>query len=512
MYLNTTQQNIEKAHIQQILSGYYNLNFVRAIMEISQNVQAPIGLATNAVLAAMSATLDGTINVRPPYLQNDTNRANPVSLYLVAIANSGDRKSEVERHAMQGIRNFEQAQQATYKLATEEYEAKQEAWDLEKKRLLKASLKDSTIDVGSRLIELNQRKPHRPKEYKKVFVDVTIEGLLTSMRDNDSVALISSEASSILSGRAMADTSKFNDLWSGTPIRVERKTTDSLELSNKRLTISAMLQPERMEHFLTTRGTEARGAGFLARALIIKPTSIVGSRFEPYSITWVNRDLFNQKVEQLLAFNKQHFSQPNAKPLVMEFSKEATQRFKEISSLIETQSQYGYYQHATDHASKLADNISRVAALIQFFEDGTTIITYNTLELAIRLCYNLYSPQFISIFSPQSDTSSSGLWAWLWGKFIAQQMNLQPMVIRKTEIMKNGPATTRKKSRLDPALQQLMLSQLIYQYIGADRKEYIRPVMLQDGISIAPQIILPMQYIQTPLQGLYPQSASLIQH
>lgn len=74
----------------------------------------------------------------------------------------------------------------------------------------------------------------------------------------------------------------------------------------------------------------------------------------------------------------------------------------------------GRFDKAGDHASKLADNILRVSALLHMFERGEGDITLETLEAATNICFYC-SDHFIQLFvpPPQELRDATDLNAWL---------------------------------------------------------------------------------------------------
>lgn len=76
-----------------------------AINEAEINIQAPRGLVINSALTAISIALQGLIDASKPNAQRV-----PVSLMLLAIANSGERKSTAESVFLKPIREFQSRQ------------------------------------------------------------------------------------------------------------------------------------------------------------------------------------------------------------------------------------------------------------------------------------------------------------------------------------------------------------------------------------------------------------------
>ena len=73
-----------------------------AVNEAVVNIQAPRAIILNAVLTAISTALQGLVDVQKP-----NGQVTPCSLMLLAIANSGERKSTVENAFLQPFRDFQ---------------------------------------------------------------------------------------------------------------------------------------------------------------------------------------------------------------------------------------------------------------------------------------------------------------------------------------------------------------------------------------------------------------------
>ncbi len=81
-----------------------------AINEVKTNTQAPVELVLMTALAALSISCQNLIDVQLP-IGNTV----PTSLMLFLVADSGERKSTVEKKLFASIREFEQAQFDLYK-------------------------------------------------------------------------------------------------------------------------------------------------------------------------------------------------------------------------------------------------------------------------------------------------------------------------------------------------------------------------------------------------------------
>jgi len=152
---------------------------------------------------------------------------------------------------------------------------------------------------------------------------------------------------------------------------------------------------------------------------------------------------------------------PSAKKQVIQFSPEAANRWLDIFNTIEGEIRYnGHFFDAGDHATKLADNIARVAAILHFFEGAEEKITLPTLEAAIQICL-WYSKEFMRLFVPpppipQEQLDVEELGGWLWN-----QRNIKGRYIRKNHVRQHAPNKLRQKNRLNLALDVLAMNRVI---------------------------------------------------
>lgn len=73
-----------------------------AVREVQAFVQAPMALVAASALSALSAAAQGLVNVR-----RDAQLLGPVSLYLLAVADSGERKSTCDAIFGRALRRWE---------------------------------------------------------------------------------------------------------------------------------------------------------------------------------------------------------------------------------------------------------------------------------------------------------------------------------------------------------------------------------------------------------------------
>ncbi len=215
-----------------------------------------------------------------------------------------------------------------------------------------------------------------------------------------------------------------------------------------------MVQPSLLEKFVEGRGEEARGSGLLARCLVVRPESTQGTRFaDGQPITTHALDDYNDRIKEILADFALRLLGEASSRRVVTFTPEAKSYLLAISNGIEQQINCGgrFYGRG-DHASKLTDNITRVAALIHCFEHGYEApIDTPILNLAISVCF-MCSDHFANVFriEPEMVMDSRLLEQW----FIIPN-SAGKRYLRKNHIQQFGPHRIRSKSRLTAALENL---------------------------------------------------------
>lgn len=431
------------------------------IDETQNNIQAPRPLILNAALTAVSLAQQGLIDVRKP-----NGQVVPTSLMLLAIANSGERKSSAESVFLKPIRTFQANQKVEYQTRLKKWRAEHEIWKIKRKAILKkvakaASEGQSDPEEEQRLIAHDCEEPKKPREFKLLYEDSTSEALFYGLYQHlPTAGLTSSEGAGILSGAALNDLSKQNAIWSGDSITVDRKSQPSFELTDARLTVSLMVQEPAFRQYLQKHGEVARGSGLWARFLVCQPMSTQGSRFVGNGTqSWAHEEKFAERLTSLLQENVILLDEPARKKQVVGFTSEASERWVQVLNAIESEIRMdGRFNNAGDHASKLADNIARISAHFHWFEQFDGDISLETLEVAISVCF-YYSDEFLRLFLAPSQASidARDLNAWL-----DRHRMSGKRYIRRNHVRQCGPNALRDKKRLEAAINILQVNNFIF--------------------------------------------------
>lgn len=143
---------------------------------------------------------------------------------------------------------------------------------------------------------------------------------------------------------------------------------------------------------------------------------------------------------------------PEKPRLVVRFSRQAARKWVEIFNEIESEIKPGgKYFGVGDHASKLADNIARVAALFSYFENGIGEISLGTLNSAKDLCF-WYSDEFLRLFTP---ASSEEIDVRALESFLQEKRNEGQRFVPKNSILQLARGRVRKVKYLNPAIEVL---------------------------------------------------------
>jgi hypothetical protein len=314
----------------------------------------------------MATACQGQVDVEMP-----TGHRVPTSLMLLTIADSGERKTTVQREFFRAIENLNQTAHQASVQAQAEHRVEHQRWLTQKRHLErlynKLAMKNDAAGAAKALeaITAHARAEPQPSPFGKLlYEDTTPQALVQMLHEHTpNACLLTSEANSIFRGRVLGELDKLNTLWDGGSVIVDRVSKESFMLQNARLTLSLMAQPSVMARFMDKRGEEARGMGFLARFLVAKPRPMAGQRTLGQLSGLPRLQAFNERVRERLSMPDSNERQ------VLRFSEAAANLWYQCGQYLEQQMQdNGLYCYHKDHASKLLENTSRLAAILHAFE------------------------------------------------------------------------------------------------------------------------------------------------
>ncbi|WP_157983306.1 YfjI family protein [Idiomarina seosinensis] len=393
--------------------GVPNCPIIHAGVEsIGNTVQAPNLLTLNVLLGAISTVVQCLADVEPVY-----GGRIPTSMYICTKGESGLRKSAVAARVNKPIYNFEKEQRREYEKNREIYEVKLEVFKEQqeaKRNKLKAALVSGNAQrIETAQDELNKfiaEKPQPPAKETMLVEDSTGEAIQEEMYAGyGCIAVLSSEGGIALNGHTLRHLPFFNAQWSGESLLKHRKTSGNQSIEDTRLTLSLLVQDAAIKKFNDKHGDEAAGIGFWARFLFSCPLNNQGSRFiESNNLITQDKEgerNFTARLEELLDELKQvRQNYDSGSRKLIKFSDEARKYAIDLYNEIEnSQNPGGRLEYATDHGSKLFENITRLAALLTYFELGSeALISVGILQDAERIVFHC-SDDFLQYFQQYPD-------------------------------------------------------------------------------------------------------------
>lgn len=350
-----------------------------AVDEVQGFAKAPIAMIASSALSALSLAIQSHVDI-----QRATTLESPVGLFLITIADSGERKSTIDSIFMKAIRDYEAVQNEAAKPLMKDYNARLSAWEAKysgiKDRIREVSKKgSSTAQHESDLQSLSHEKPEPPRFPRLTYADATPESLAIALAQKwPSAGVVAAEAGIVFGSHGMGkesitrNLSTLNQLWDGLTLNIERKTSDSFAVKGARMTMSLMIQEATLRDFYGRSGALARGTGFFARFLLAWPESTQGNRpFTEAPESWPAMSIFNNRITEILNQPAPINKNGELEPVAMRFSPEAKSAWIDFYNAIEAELKSGgELFNVKDVASKTADNAARLSTLFQVFEHG----------------------------------------------------------------------------------------------------------------------------------------------
>ena len=317
------------------------------------------------------------------------------------------------------------------------------------------------IALSEQLQHLVKCKPMAPKVPRLVYTDVTPEKLAFSLVDAwPSGGIFADEGGNFIGSHAMGKSSitktlgLLNTLWDGKRLPVDRRGSESFVVDGGRLSVALMVQESPLQALLIRSGDLARGSGFLARFLISWPDSTQGMR--PYKEPPENAayvQAFNQRIREILNAPVCLNLQGMLSPARLTLSPEAKRAWVAFHDFIESEMRDGgKFRNVRDCASKMADNVARMAALFHAFEGRAGMIELDLIERAVAICWWHLSEAlrfFGNLALPIELSDAAKLDAWL----IRECNGLNSYALPKLRVRRHGPL--RNTARVNVALTEL---------------------------------------------------------
>ena len=401
-----------------------------AVERMADVIGVPCAMAAQSVLATAALASQGHANV------GIDGRLQPLSLFFITVAASGDRKSAVDQFALQGAREWERQQWTVYADKLKAYRAAAVTGARSKAA--------SKSDDGSHL-ELSEPAPPR-----LITTDPTIESLVKNLCYGlPSMGLFNDDAGQFLGGTTMSKENRLkaittlSKLWDGSSIdRARSMDGESLRAYDRRLSLHLMLQPYLASPLLSD--PMLRGQGILGRCLISWPERLVGQRL--YKSIDLSRDArvlsYQQRITALLQKPWSLNDDGSLKPATLKLTHKARQSWIDIHNTIECQSgEFGDLAGVQSFAGKAAANVLRIAGVLATVEADKELTEIHIQRASTVMDYylseiqRLTEQETVSRLREEADRLLRWLREKTWITFTLRDLN------------RNGPRFARKSSR-----------------------------------------------------------------
>lgn len=241
-------------------------------------IQAPDAVCGASVLAAASLAAQALADIEID------GRTIPLSLWMLTVAESGERKSAVDAEAMRAARDYEKELAKGYELDLRTHAADVAEWEARCADARKQAGKRHGVGLADALKAIGPA-PLAPLIPRLIVGDFTAEGLAKLLAAGlPSVGAFTDEAALVFGGHGMSKeavartAATLCKLWDNGTLDRVRSLDGATKLYGRRLALHLLAQPVIAERALSD--DVLAGQGFLARCLLAWPESTAGTR--PY--------------------------------------------------------------------------------------------------------------------------------------------------------------------------------------------------------------------------------------
>lgn len=372
---------------------------VEPIEAITTLTQAPPALALQAALATMSLVTQAHANVKPWMTEI------PLSLFLISIAGSSERKSTVDTFACRAVREYEEHRMEDYRRSCANSVAGRKG-----RRSVEADDEVVERDDFSR----SGRGAEENLSPQILFEDATIEGLIGHLdHGQPSIGIFSDEGGKILGGYSMAAQNQkstaaaLSGMWDGKAISRTRGGVGNQYLPHRRVALHLSIQPRMAEDLFANE--ELVDQGILNRVLVVRPSSTAGTRLlddtpaakKEREMAKVKLARFDKRVNELLqsAPHKVQGAGREVRPKCLTLDPGAFQRFREFYNQVERDLREGErFERIRGFAGKAAEQAARIAAVLTVFGDPSADeVSEKSFSIAVKLM-NYYLAEALRLF------------------------------------------------------------------------------------------------------------------
>jgi len=272
------------------------------IQESSEKSGFPVEFSSGAILVAFSTAIGSTTQLK---FKNDF--IVMPNLYLMLCGSPGSCKTPPINFMFKPIWEKQAMYYKEYQEQMEEY---------------------NTYEVMSKKEKESQQAVTKPSVRIITLDNYTLETLLMKLSENSKgLSVVVDELNGFFDNmnryNSGSDSETYNSLWSGVPINVTRKTTDSFYIPATPVSIFGSIQPEIISNVFS-KGKDKNGLA--SRFLFIMPENLM---LRKWTFEEINEDLINQyyrAIHKLLDAESQMDEDGKPIPNFIKFTEEAFNR------------------------------------------------------------------------------------------------------------------------------------------------------------------------------------------
>lgn len=355
---------------------------------IARATEAPVAMCAASVLASAALATQGHRDAET------LNGTAPASLFLLTVAESGERKSTADRLAMQGVRDFEADLRTDYDIQRDLWRDAHEVWKATRAKIVA----DKKADAAAKRADLQALGPEPPAPIKPHIVASapTIEGIVKHLPElRASLGIMTEEGGALIGGHSMraenrlATCASFSAIWDGQPLDRWRAGDGVESYTGRRFSAHILVQPVAAEALLSD--PMANGQGLLARFLICCPASRIGTRLRMERDAQADARIaaFAERIRSLLSRDLPlaDGKRNELAPPILPISREARDVLTAFARKVEkAQAPDGPFEDTRAFASKTAEHAARLAAVLTIYADPDAAqVTGETMAGAIEI-------------------------------------------------------------------------------------------------------------------------------
>ena len=426
--------------------------------------QQPLALLAGSAWSSISLAAQPLVNVA-----RDKNLIGPISLSMLTVARSGERKTAADKRMARAARHWEANRRVELAIplslartAAEAWAARREGLVSKIKRLSGSAKATDAAEASAAEADLTKLDLERPKTVivPELFMeDVTPERLAQQLAEGwPSASLWSDEGGLVVGSHAMSEDTAMrfvallNRLWDANPFSQKRTTRGDVRIVGRRFTCSLMVQPEVLAALLSQAGGIARGSGAMARFLMSWPESTMGGRlYREGELEAKAAVAFDRRISRLLETPLPLAEGSEAMelaPPALPLSAEAFEIWRAFHDEVEVElGDKGEYGEVGDFAAKTPEQAARIAACAHVFDlgpEGEIGVAHMEAGCAVAL-WHLNEARRITALVGRSGAK-------LDAKLLLDWLLELPARPTAGDVLRLGPNRLRDKERRDKAL------------------------------------------------------------